>query len=696
VHRRLNLAVRGLLGESLASQVRLGVLLYGVVVTLAFPLALAFGRLGSPFSYASLTAAIAVTLSALALGVRRRSRPQALLQLFSLGPALTLGLLALAMSANTFVILPLVALCAAWSALFLPRRQVAVAVFGSALTSFVPFIRALLTGQSRTLEVLAAAGVRVATVGLLAVAVHGLAQEMRRSRQALGLERDRSSALLEVMADGIVRIGPCGELIDVNERFCRLTGFERGELIGAREPYPFWPSTSFDRLRNLASGNGERDVDHKVHRKDGSVLPAVLAIACLRDERGTALEYVVTIKDVSERRALAAERDAALAAAQRSHELLEGAAAAVRTYFYVAEVSEGTYTPIYHGPGLAALLGVKKLPRDRHELARLWRSAIHEEDRELYHEMLVVQPGQLVRAEYRLVGCDGVTRWVLHSQRPEVTPEGMLVYGSVDDVTARVQAEQDLEAAHNALARQVHELTELDRMKDDFVALVSHELRTPLTSIEGYLDLVLEDDEMPQDEQRRFLETVRRNSDRLVRLVNDLLVLFRADGGRLELDLSELNLRDLVLESVAHALPAAERAGVALSASLETVPTVLGDETRLSQVLDNLISNAVKYTPLGGAAEVRITTGAEFIEIAVEDSGIGIPAEEQGRLFERFFRSSLASALQIQGSGLGLAITREMVEAHGGTLEVRSVEGEGSCFTVRLPVAQPAALADAA
>jgi signal transduction histidine kinase len=147
---------------------------------------------------------------------------------------------------------------------------------------------------------------------------------------------------------------------------------------------------------------------------------------------------------------------------------------------------------------------------------------------------------------------------------------------------------------------------------------------------------------------------------------------------------------------VAHALPAAEHAGVALSASLETVPTVRGDETRLSQVLDNLISNAIKYTPLGGSAEVRISTVGGMVEIAVEDSGIGIPAEEQSRLFERFFRSSLSSSLQIQGTGLGLAITREMVVAHGGMLEVHSVEGEGSCFTVRLPIADAAELADAA
>jgi signal transduction histidine kinase len=369
----------------------------------------------------------------------------------------------------------------------------------------------------------------------------------------------------------------------------------------------------------------------------------------------------------------------------------------VRTYLYAGELEEdGTYVQRYRGPGLESLLGLGEMPTDPAASIELFYEAVHPEDRELVDDLLTIRPGQLARAEYRLVGFDGVTRWVLHAQRPEQTPDGLLVYGSIDDVTARVQAEHDLEAAHAKLAAQVEQLMTLDRLKDDFVALVSHELRTPLTSIEGYLDLVLEEDDMPAGEQRRFLETVRRNSDRLVRLVNDLLVLFRADGGKLELDLSRIDLCELVLESVAHALPAAEHAGVILSAALESVPPVLGDETRLGQVLDNLISNAIKYTPLGGSAEVRVAAVDGFVEIAVEDSGIGIPAEEQERLFERFFRSSLSSSLQIQGTGLGLAITREMVVAHGGTLEVRSAEGEGSCFTVRIPVASAAALADVA
>ncbi len=695
MHARLNLAVRGLLGESLAAQRRLGVLLYLVVASLAFPATLAFEGPTDPLDYAALVAAGLVTVSAVVLGVRRRERPEALLQLLSLGPPLTLGLLAVAMASSSFVILPMIVLCAAWAGLFLPRRQVAWAVAGATVTSFVPGVRALIVGGPSTAEVLAAACVRAVTVALVALAVHGLAQAMRRSRHELRRERDRTSALLEIMADGVVRIGPDGELIAVNERLCALTGYTREELAGARVPFPFLPVLEPSCLASLGlGGRGEGDVE--LQRKDGGTVPAIVAISCLRGDDGAPLEYVATVKDMSERRALAAERDAALAAAQRSHELLEGAAAAVQTYFYVAEVLDGEYLPIYLGPGLATLLGRSSMPRKGKELGEAYREAIHPDDRGLFNELLLVEPGQLVRAEYRLVGADGVTRWVLHSQRPEQHGDGVLVYGSIDDVTARVQAEQDLEAAHAALAGQVRELMDLDRMKDDFVALVSHELRTPLTSIEGYLDLVLEDDEMPAGEQRRFLETVRRNSDRLVRLVNDLLVLFRADGGRLELDLSELNLRDLVLESVAHALPAAEHAGVALSASLETVPTVRGDATRLSQVLDNLISNAIKYTPLGGNAEVRITSIGGLIEIAVEDDGIGIPAEEQSRLFERFFRSSLSSSLQIQGTGLGLAITREMVVAHGGMLDVRSVEGEGSCFTVRLPVADAADLAHAA
>jgi signal transduction histidine kinase len=229
-------------------------------------------------------------------------------------------------------------------------------------------------------------------------------------------------------------------------------------------------------------------------------------------------------------------------------------------------------------------------------------------------------------------------------------------------------------------------LRELDRLKDQFIATVSHELRTPLTSIHGYLDLVLGGEAGDlTDEQRQFLGIVVRNSDRLRRLVNDLLVVSEADAG-LELDLSDVDLRAIAQDSVESVRPQAEAAGISLDLSAERAFLLVGDPGRLGQLLDNLISNALKFTPGGGRLSIRIRQSGELAVLEVEDTGMGIPADEQEFLFDRFFRASAAGEHAIQGTGLGLSIAQEIAQAHGGRIEFTSRENVGTTFRVELPL----------
>jgi signal transduction histidine kinase len=228
-------------------------------------------------------------------------------------------------------------------------------------------------------------------------------------------------------------------------------------------------------------------------------------------------------------------------------------------------------------------------------------------------------------------------------------------------------------------------LRELDRLKDDFVSTISHELRTPLTSITGYVELARE---QADPETNRYLAVVERNATRLLSLVNDLLFVARLQSGRLELEYEQVDVAKLVAESVATAKPHAVGANVELRLRLTGGDTaVRGDRRRLAQVVDNLVSNAIKFSPDAGSVDLTVDRGNGKVLIEVEDHGIGISERERERLFERFFRTQGALDRQIPGTGLGLYITKSIVEAHGGSVAARSVVGEGSSFVVELPAA---------
>jgi signal transduction histidine kinase len=242
-----------------------------------------------------------------------------------------------------------------------------------------------------------------------------------------------------------------------------------------------------------------------------------------------------------------------------------------------------------------------------------------------------------------------------------------------------------VDAARVAERQANQQLRELDRLKDEFVSTISHELRTPLTSITGYLELAREQADPGTDD---YLAVVERNAARLLALVNDLLFVARLQSGRLELEDESVDIAKLVAESVATAKPQAVGANVELRLRLTGGDTaVRGDRRRLAQVVDNLVSNAIKFSPAAGTVDLTVDRRNGKILIEVEDRGIGISESDREHLFERFFRTQGALDRQIPGTGLGLYITKSIVEAHGGSVAAESVVGEGSSFVVELPAA---------
>jgi PAS domain S-box-containing protein len=233
---------------------------------------------------------------------------------------------------------------------------------------------------------------------------------------------------------------------------------------------------------------------------------------------------------------------------------------------------------------------------------------------------------------------------------------------------------------------------ETELLKNEFFALVSHELRTPITSMVGYLDLITETQSERMDEQGlEFLDVIRRNTNRLSTLLADLMLLTQVDAGNfaMECDLADINA--LATSSIEEARPTAENAGIELTLSAGEKFACWGDGNRLGQVLDNLILNAIKFTPSGGHVEVRILERGDSAVIEVDDDGPGIPAAEHQELFSRFYQGSDARARQVQGLGLGLAITKAIVDAHSGKINLVSSPETGTTFTVELPRQRPSA-----
>ena len=262
---------------------------------------------------------------------------------------------------------------------------------------------------------------------------------------------------------------------------------------------------------------------------------------------------------------------------------------------------------------------------------------------------------------------------------------------TAEDVTER-------EAAHDALVLTLqHErdaaerLRETDRVKADFLATVSHELRTPITNIIGYSE-VLEDGGAGELTQRQLdvLGRVDRNSRRLLLLVEDLLTLSQIEASELDIKLRPTDLRSTVEGALALLAPVLATRSLEVSTSVPEEALVgQVDPVQLQRALLNLLTNAVKFTPDGGTIEVRLSHRPPGNEIVVSDSGMGIPQAEQGQLFRRFFRSSTATEQAIQGAGLGLSIVHAIITQHQGRIEVTSAEGEGTTFTVVLPVTAP-------
>lgn len=234
-------------------------------------------------------------------------------------------------------------------------------------------------------------------------------------------------------------------------------------------------------------------------------------------------------------------------------------------------------------------------------------------------------------------------------------------------------------------------LKHLERIRTDFVANASHELKTPITAIRGLSETLVNDKDVDRDTLMYFMERIHAQSIRLSQLVGDLMTISRLEADHVDNNFTLINLVDLVAGSVNASRPAADLKQHKLTQQLPPERLeVFGDRQNLSQLVDNLIDNAIKYTPEGGRVDVRLHREGTDVVLEVEDSGIGISPQYQERVFERFYRVDKARSQSLGGTGLGLSIVRNIAERHGGTVAVKSQQARGSVFTFRMPLAAAA------
>ena len=498
-------------------------------------------------------------------------------------------------------------------------------------------------------------------------------------RQAL------TRALIQGSPTAILATDDRGQLVEFNRAAEELSGYRRDDVLGRQvdellvpERYRPWFRENIERVtRNGGSGGPGGQMRAATLRADGTERTVELTSVPLTVS-GQAY-FTGFLRDLSE-----IERSHA-ALADQTERLNCLIAAAIPGLLITDE--QGVITHVSRSFGalygidsperlvgtraVSVMRGVQHVFADPGAFAR--RSA------EVLRAREPVSGEQFACADGRTIECDYWPVLVGGRWRGDL----WLFWDMSDRTDLEKQRQQMLDAEREQNAR----LRKIDDARNQVLAIVAHELRTPLTSIVSFCELLKGEDEGLTPEGLRFLDIIERNADRLHRLIGDLLMLDRVEAGALPLELEEVSIPDLTAEAVRSASPGAARQGITIVVQTGEGPPIQGDAKRLTQVLDNLIANAIKFSHRNGLVRVAASCEGRTWRIDVADSGIGIPPSEADQLFNRFVRASNARTAGLPGIGLGLSIVKVLTEMHGGRVEVHSVLGLGSTFSVYLPAA---------
>lgn len=474
--------------------------------------------------------------------------------------------------------------------------------------------------------------------------------------------------LLEVLPVGVLQLDPENRILFGNTASKAIPGWKTGEIPEFTLPCP-----------------GEL-ADVQLHGDDGAVIDVHITSLPRCGSDGENLGSLLFLSDVSSRRAAKN--------AERFRELLEAAPDAI-----IEVDADGCIALLNRVT--EQLFGYRReelLGRPVEVLIPTEIRSRHVEYRKQYWRNPSTRPmGTGLQLEGQRK--DGSRFPVEISLSPVKFEEGFRVSAIIRDVSDRRLAEQqlrvvqaryteDLAAKNRELEARNQEVERANSLKSEFLSGMSHELRTPLHTIIGFTELLAEQIEGPLNEkQRRFVSHILRDSQHLLALINDVLDLSKIESGRLHLQKQLFVLNDALEETLSSIRPRADVKSIRIETAVDQVPgEMFADRLRVKQILYNLLSNAVKFTPAGGLIRIEATTEDEFVEISVVDNGVGIPADEQDAVFDKFYQVGRRQAGGQEGTGLGLAITRQLVHEHGGAMALKSDVGKGSRFTFTLPL----------
>lgn len=462
-------------------------------------------------------------------------------------------------------------------------------------------------------------------------------------------------AVWEVTGDGIVISGPDTVIREANPAYCAMTGYTEAELAGKKTNIiasGLTPRSVYKEMWDQLKETGRWSGELINRRPDGSLWISAISICSILWPNGDVAAYVGIARDLTEDRRL---REALQEQSSRLEAILSAITKGILLFDKTGRCA------------MANQAALRILNRSEAELI----GASQAELSELFGAHFVEPDPLEISTEFRRLSTrTEPVRFYHASWEPVTTVDGK-------------------ELGQILILNDITRETELDQMKEEFIATVSHELRTPLTAMKGSLGLlaggVLGSMEPMQTE---LIQIALQNTDRLIRQVSEILSLSKLESGKVQMKLAPTNLNRVAGDVLSELAPVPAGRQIDVTAELDSdLPLILADGEQIRQVLTNLLGNAYKFTPEGGRVHLRTQATATEVRLTVTDSGPGIAADQLERIFERFTRAPGEASRRASGTGLGLAIAKNIVEQHGGRIWAESELGRGATFTVALPVA---------
>ncbi len=517
-------------------------------------------------------------------------------------------------------------------------------------------------------------------------AVIGLVGSSSDITAALSHERAlaRLAALVEWSNDAIIGIDKDGNISSWNPAAERLFGYPEAEVVG--HPYlllvpPDERMILFDDLvRRARDDDYVGSLETRRRRQDGSVTEVEIKASLIRDESGEPAGVSVIMREIAERKAAEARLRELELRYRTFVEQMPGI-----TYINAA-TGDAQVMPLVHlHQRMEEWLGypISEWERD----PRFSFQLMHPDDREgvrKHHDETTVS-GAPYRAEYRMLAKDGRQIWVRDEAVLVRGDDGEPLYwlGFLFDITDLKRAEAEVtDALAGQLAANV-ELARVSEAKSEIVSMISHEFRTPLTSIQGYSELLI-DETLTPEEIRGFAATINANARRLARMIQEVLNLDRLESGQVEPRRERVNLNEIT-DDVIDSLRSTTGRHTFVTHFDPELPLITGDSDLLAQVVTNLVANAIKYAPAGGAVTLSTERRPDAVQLTVSDEGLGIPDDALETIFSRYSRIQRPEQQHIEGTGLGLPIARQIVELHGGSIWAESRRDTGARLHVLLP-----------